>query len=105
MPKKDYTFSILIIFLLMFIYPVQFPLHEPYFDLTPIKVLHTKTFLHIYIPSAYKTTQKKSNLLHLLFSAPDEWLVPNWEKIHRDDGDSRLLVIPFSCSRVTDYNP
>ena len=23
-------------------HPVQFPLHEPYFDLTPIKVTHTK---------------------------------------------------------------
>ena len=22
--------------------PVQFPLHEPYFDLTPIKITHTK---------------------------------------------------------------
>jgi len=22
--------------------PVQFPLHEPYFDLTPIEVTHTK---------------------------------------------------------------
>jgi hypothetical protein len=30
-------------FLLTFIKPVQFPLHEPYFDLTPIKVTHTKT--------------------------------------------------------------
>lgn len=29
--------------LLIFINPVQFPLHEPYFDLTPIKVTHTKT--------------------------------------------------------------
>jgi len=38
-------------FFLMFILPVQFPLHEPYFDLTPIKVLHTKTFLHIYTPN------------------------------------------------------
>lgn len=26
----------------MFINPVQFPLHEPYFDLTLIKVTHTK---------------------------------------------------------------
>jgi len=26
----------------LFIYPVQFPLHEPYFDLTPIRVTHTK---------------------------------------------------------------
>jgi hypothetical protein len=25
-----------------FINPVQLPLHEPYFDLTPIKVTHTK---------------------------------------------------------------
>jgi len=29
--------------LLTLINPVQFPLHEPYFDLTPIKVTHTKT--------------------------------------------------------------
>ena len=27
---------------LILINPVQFPLHEPYFDLTPIKVTHTK---------------------------------------------------------------
>lgn len=27
---------------LALINPVQFPLHEPYFDLTPIKVIHTK---------------------------------------------------------------
>ena len=28
--------------LLMFIKPVQFPLHEPYFDLTLIRTAHTK---------------------------------------------------------------
>ena len=28
--------------LLIFINPVQLPLHEPYFDLTPISVTHTK---------------------------------------------------------------
>ncbi len=27
------------------------------------------------------------------------------ERIHRDMADSRLLVIPASCSRVADYNP
>jgi hypothetical protein len=27
---------------LILIKPVQFPLHEPYFDLTPIRVTHTK---------------------------------------------------------------
>ena len=40
--------------LLMFIKPVQFPLHEPYFDLTLIKVTHTKflrtNILIIYLP-------------------------------------------------------
>ena len=30
--------------LLILINPVQLPLHEPYFDLTPIKVTHTKTY-------------------------------------------------------------
>ena len=30
------------ILILKIIHPVQFPLHEPYFDLTPIKVTHTK---------------------------------------------------------------
>ena len=42
----------------MFILPVQFPLHEPYFDLTPIKVLHTKTILHIYITLIYITLHR-----------------------------------------------
>jgi hypothetical protein len=32
---------------------------------------------YLYIINIYNFTQKKSNLLHLLFSAPDEWLVPN----------------------------
>jgi len=32
-----------VIFLfLRIINPVQFPLHEPYFDLTPIEITHTK---------------------------------------------------------------
>lgn len=72
--------------LLMFINPVQFPLHEPYFDLTPIKVTHTKIvqrkFL-ILLQSEEKSSEKP-NLLHILLSAPDEWLVPIWDKIHRD---------------------
>ena len=34
--------QIKVYFLFKFINPVQFPLHEPYFDLTPIKVMHTK---------------------------------------------------------------
>ena len=31
--------------LLIFIKPVQFLLHEPYFDLTPIRVIHTKDYI------------------------------------------------------------
>jgi len=29
-------------FFLRIMLPVQFPLHEPYFDLTPIEITHTK---------------------------------------------------------------
>jgi len=84
---------------------VQFPLHEPYFDLTPIKVMHTKikpTYLYTWL---YILIRKLIKLIaHTPFSA---WRVvstylrlnPPW------CGDSRLLVIPYSCSRVTDYNP
>jgi len=75
-----YTTPIYYIFLLLFllINPVQLPLHEPYFDLTLIRATHTK------IPNkrTYKTylffllVTKKANLLRMLLSACDEWLVP-----------------------------
>lgn len=66
-------------------HPVQFPLHEPYFDLTPIKVTHTKiTNLKIYNYLNKNKINKQPNLLRILLSAPDEWLVPIWDKIHRD---------------------
>ena len=69
----------------MFIKPVQFPLHEPYFDLTPIKIMHTKIFWKNNLSLLIKEKiNKKPNLLHILLSAPDEWLVPIWDKIHRD---------------------
>ena len=42
----------MIFFLLNIIRPVQFPLHEPYFDLTPIKAMHTKINLHINVPNS-----------------------------------------------------
>ena len=65
----------------MFISPVQFPLHEPYFDLTPIKVTHTKIVWRKYliIVKLEEKTSKKPNLLRILLSAPDEWLVPIWD--------------------------
>jgi hypothetical protein len=37
-----YKYIRIIYVLLTLINPVQLPLHEPYFDLTPIKVTHTK---------------------------------------------------------------
>ena len=43
-------FNIYVLFTL--INPVQFPLHEPYFDLTPIKVTHTKIY-YKYIRTNY----------------------------------------------------
>ena len=37
---------------LILINPVQLPLHEPYFDLTPIKVTHTKNlYIKVYKPN------------------------------------------------------
>ena len=62
----------------MFINPAQLPLREPYFDFTLIRATHTK------IPNnrIHKTYLfflliiKKANLLRMLFSACDEWLVP-----------------------------
>lgn len=62
----------------MLINPAQLPLREPYFDLTLIRATHTK------IPNRriYKTylsfllVIKKANLLRILLSACDEWLVP-----------------------------
>ena len=61
----------------MLMHPVQFPLHETYFDLTPIKVTHTKiTILKIYNNLSKNKINKQPNLLRILLSAPDEWLVP-----------------------------
>lgn len=84
---------------------MQFPLHEPYFDLTPIKVMHTKIiciYICIYL---YILIYTKTKLIaHTPFSA---WRVVS-ALLRLDSpwrGDSRLLVIPYSCSRVTDYNP
>ena len=56
--------------------PVQLPLHEPYFDLTLIRATHTKIFnkrINLFI---YVLYIKKANLLRMLLSACDEWLVP-----------------------------
>ena len=37
-----YIYIVLAFKFLKIINPVQFPLHEPYFDLTPIRIMHTK---------------------------------------------------------------
>ncbi len=86
--------------------PVQLPLHEPYFDLTLIRVTHTKnpiitskTYIFTYLIT------DKANLLRILFSACDEWLVPIRSKYSPCHGDSRLLAISYSYSRITGYNP
>jgi hypothetical protein len=39
---------------LMIMHPVQLPLHEPYFDLTPIKVTHTKVTIKLKYNYLYK---------------------------------------------------
>lgn len=50
--------------------PVQFPLHEPYFDLTPIKVMHTKKICtYIYILLYVLIYTKTKLIAHTPFSA------------------------------------
>ena len=87
-------------------HPVQFPLHEPYFDLTPIKVTHTKiTKLKIY---NYLSKKKNKNITKLTAHTPfSAWRVVSTHLMLNSPwrGDSRLLVIPYSCSRISDYNP
>ena len=72
--KKNKVFfinkQIKVYFFIQGINPVQFPLHEPYFDLTPIKVMHTKimpTYLYAYLRILiYKQTKL---IAHTPFSA------------------------------------
>ena len=56
--------------------PVQLPLHEPYFDLTLIRIAHTKNPTITSKSYHLLTYNKRANLLHQLLSACDEWLVP-----------------------------
>ena len=84
--------------------PVQFPLHEPYFDLTPIKITHTKVTHNENTTFYVKWIEHATKLIaHIPFSA---WRVVSTHlRLYSPwHADSRLLVIPYSCSRVTDYN-
>ena len=47
----------------MLMIPVQLPLHEPYFDLTLIRVAHTKILRKIFKPDCLDNNKKKANLL------------------------------------------
>ena len=59
--------------LLILINPVQLPLHEPYFDLTLIRVTHTKNSIRTSKSYIYLLTKNgRANLLHTLLSACDE---------------------------------
>lgn len=64
--------------------PGQLPLPEPYFDLTLIRIAHTKNSNIRSKPFYLGTYNKRANLLHQLLSACDEWLVPIRSYIHRD---------------------
>ena len=57
----------------MFIKPVQFLLHEPYFDLTLIRIAHTKNSTIRSKISHRLPYNKRANLLRVLLSACDEW--------------------------------
>jgi len=63
---------------------VQLPLHEPYFDLTLIRIAHTKNPIITSKSYILLTYNRRANLLHPFLSACDEWLVPIRGYIHRD---------------------
>jgi hypothetical protein len=46
---------------------VQLPLHEPYFDLTSIKITHTKEILNKIIYKYIKVNTKNSKLIAYTF--------------------------------------
>ena len=55
--------------LLILIKPVQLPLHEPYFDLTPIRATHTKIYYYIFRTNFINYIQIFTKLIaHTLFS-------------------------------------
>ena len=47
--QRVVSLKIALVYFIRIINPVQLPLHEPYFDLTPIEVTHTKITNLIYI--------------------------------------------------------
>ena len=82
-----------------------FTLHEPYFDLTLIREAHTKISLRT---STSPITSLEPNKIKLIaFTLFSAWRVVSTLLIGNPPchGDTRLLVIPFSCSRISDYNP
>ena len=75
------------------------------FDLTLIREAHTKISLRT---STSPITSLEPNKIKLIaFTLFSAWRVVSTLLIGNPPchGDTRLLVIPFSCSRISDYNP
>lgn len=85
--------------------PVQLPLHELYFDLTLIRAMHTKKSVlksKTYIFTYLKTERQTYCINSFQHATSDQYQSESYSPCH---GDSRLLAISYSCSRITDYNP
>jgi len=93
-------------FFFISMYPVQLPLHEPYFDFTLIIAPHTKkSSKHFKKPIFLFNLVWISKLIaKAIFSV---WRVistnPKCDSPCHDD--TRLLAITNSRSRISDYNP
>jgi hypothetical protein len=83
---------------------VQLPLHEPYFDFTLISVVHTKNpIIKIINLIHLLTNNRKANLLHKTPFSMRRVVSTNPKFNSPCHGDSRLLAITYSNSRVSDY--
>ena len=91
--------------LLIFNCPVQLPLHELYFDLTLIRTTHRKNPTITSKTLIFTYLYQKSKLIAPILFSMRRVISTNPKLYSPCHGDSRLLAISYSCSRVSDYNP
>ena len=99
------TSSIYIFYWLIYIIPVQLPLHEPYFDFTLIRVVHRKNSIITSKSFTFTYLKQKSKLIAPTLFSMRRVVSTNPRIYSPCHGDSRLLAISYSCSRISGYNP
>jgi hypothetical protein len=84
---------------------VQLPLHEPYFDFTLISVAHRKNPIKTSKSFTFTYLKQKSKLIAPTPFSMRRVVSTSPRSYSPCHGDSRLLAITYSCSRISGYNP